>query len=87
MHSTTVSGRVSDSRGRPLGDTRVSFESGPVPLPDIAALTNDRGEFSLSVPVAGVYQIGCVAEGFARATVSVNVPPGQDVRQEIRLKR
>jgi hypothetical protein len=52
---------------------RVYFVSGPGPLPDIAALTNEEGRFILSAPSAGAYMIECNADGFTTEVVGVNV--------------
>jgi hypothetical protein len=82
-----VSGTVRDPRGNPVAQARVYFTSGPVSLPDIAALTNSDGAFSLSAPTAGTYHIECTAEGFARGAAIVTVTAGQNARLEIWLKR
>ena len=37
---TTIAGVVVDPRGNPVEEARVYFVEGPVPLPDIAALTD-----------------------------------------------
>lgn len=49
-------------------------------------LTDSAGSFTLSAPVAGTYQIGCTADGFAPATVSVAVKQGQKATVELVLK-
>ena len=82
-----ISGRVQTINGQAVAEAQVYFTSGPAALPDIAALTDTSGRFSLSVPVAGIYQIGCTADGFVSTTVSVNVKTGQDVKIEISLKK
>jgi hypothetical protein len=84
-NQSIISATVLDFKGQPVADARAYFIDGPVPLPDIATLTDDGGKFSLTAPAAGTYQIECSAEGFANAIVTVNVSNGQDVRVEIRL--
>jgi carboxypeptidase family protein len=81
-----ISGTVRDPGGNPVAEARVYFTGGPVPLPDIAALTNGNGAFSLSAPSTGTYHLGCAAEGFAPGAATVTVTAGQDVRLEIWLK-
>ena len=81
-----ISGVVRDSNGNPIAQARVYFTNGPVPLPDIAALTNKNGAFSLSAPVAGSYTIACAAEGFAPTVVTVAVSDNKDTHLEIRLR-
>ena len=82
-----ISGFVGDSAGKPVTGARVYFTGGPVPLPDIAALTDGGGAFSLSVPSAGIYEIECNADGFAPEAVTVALAPGQTAHLDIRLKR
>ena len=84
---SVISGTVLDPDGRPVSDARVYFIEGPVPLPDIAILTDRNGEFILTAPAAGTYTIGCTANGFESTSVTVNVKRGQDVQIEIKLKR
>jgi hypothetical protein len=68
-----IAGRVRDAHGQPVPAARVFFVSGPTALPDIAALTDDRGAFSLSVPVAGRYEIRAVSDPLGSATATVEV--------------
>ena len=73
------------SNGEPIAEARVFFASTPTATPDIAALTNDRGEFALSAPVPGEYAIEVAAEGFAPEGVVVEVAEDADAEAEIRL--
>lgn len=82
-----IAGIVRESNGKPVGGARVYFISGPVPLPEIAVLTDNKGTFSLSAPAVGTYEIGCTADEFTTATVTVKVIKGQDAKVEIRLQR
>lgn len=86
-NQSVISGIVSDPKGQPVEMARVYFMDGPVPLPDIAALTGSGGEFSLSAPATGTYHIGCTAEGFASTIVTVNVTGGQDLQVNIQLRK
>jgi hypothetical protein len=52
-----INGIVRDEAGTPTPGIVVSLTSGPVALPDIAALTGVRGEFALSAPVSGEYVV------------------------------
>lgn len=83
---SVVAGRVSKTGGQPVAQARVYWMSGPVSLPDIVTLTDEAGKFSLSAPVGGTYQLGCTADGFAPATVTVAVKGGQNTQIEIVLK-
>ena len=68
-----VAGRVRTDDGSAIVGARIYFLSGPGPLPDVAALTDSRGAFSLGAPHTGVYKIGCTTEGYASASADVTV--------------
>ena len=82
---SVITGVVRDPHGRPVAQARVYFTDGPVPLPDIAALTDSAGAFSLAAPVPGTYRIECRVDGFAPAAITVRVAGGQTIHQELRL--
>ena len=66
--------KVRDPSGRPIANARVWIEAGPEPIPDIAALSDGRGEVVMSIPLVGRYGGVCAADGFgvSRATVEVS---------------
>jgi hypothetical protein len=64
----------------------VYFTQAPVSLPDVAALTDEKGAFSLSVPAAGAYTIEAVADGFAPTAVTITVTQDQRTQIDISLK-
>ncbi|MEV6751075.1 carboxypeptidase-like regulatory domain-containing protein [Streptomyces sp. NPDC051214] len=72
-----ITGVVRDTSGTPVTGAHVLFTEGPQPLPDIAALTDAEGRFSLVAPTAGEYRLICRADpllgpsGTAEATVRV----------------
>lgn len=70
---TIIEGVVRGSGGEALAGAGVYFVSGPVPLPDIAALSNDDGTFELTAPASGLYRVGARAEGYAPGEVEVSV--------------
>jgi len=83
-----IAGVVVDARSNPVEGARVYFMEGPVPFPDIAALTDSSGRFALSAPVSGTYQLGVASEGsagFVQEQSTVKVGEGQDPDLEIRL--
>lgn len=83
--SRTISGVVRDQQGNPIAGARVAFTAGPVSLPDIAALTDSAGRFTLSAPTRGKYTIQCIADGFAPVSVTVQVDSAQKMQVEIEL--
>ena len=91
MPAATLSGRVVDAAGRPVGGATVYVVRAPGPTPDIAALTDRDGRFVLAAPQPGRYEIGCRSEahGSATAEVSVGAARGgtaQTVEVDIRLR-
>lgn len=81
-----IHGRVLDSQGRPIPNAAVYVESAPVSLPDIAAITDEGGSFTLAVPSPGEYRIGARSDQRGRASTDVRVDAaGEDSRIELRL--
>ena len=80
-----VAGVVTDRNGKPVPAARVSFAAGPVALPDVAALTDSRGAFTLSAPAPGNYTVHCVADGYEPRSHRVDVRSGERVEVHCRL--
>ena len=78
-----ISGEVT-AGGRAVADARVYIVDGPGSFSDIAALTDPQGRFSLTAPQEGSYKVTCVAEGFAPATVTVEIPARSALRIDLR---
>jgi hypothetical protein len=78
-----ISGTVHDAEQRPIAEARVYFTGGPSPFPDIAALTDKAGRFSLSVPAPGTYTLECSADGYATAAKSIEVTGSQEIELEL----
>jgi hypothetical protein len=69
-----IEGRAHLADNSPVVEARVFFATAPVPLPDIATLTDEDGRFSLHAPAPGTYELVCHADGFDPATVTIDVP-------------
>ena len=82
-----VAGRARTAGGSAIAGARIYFLAGPGPLPDVAALTDGTGAFSLSVPYAGPYTIGCSAEGYVSETLDVPVIESSGRSIEFVMKR
>jgi hypothetical protein len=80
-----ISGTVRDAAGRLIAEARVYFASGPGSFPDIAALTDARGTFSLAAPLPGSYEVECAAGGYRTTRIGVTVARGQSVRADFTL--
>ena len=72
--ASIISGKVLDGHRKAISDARVFFSAGPGYFPDIAALTNQKGEFSLPAPVEGLYTVEVAADGFRQKKIVVNIP-------------
>lgn len=77
MAGTIIRGTVRSRSGEPIVEARVYITKAPVSMPDIAALTNEQGEFSLHGPVPGSYHLECTAEGFLQESRTIVVEEGQ----------
>lgn len=83
-----IAGTVLTTTGQPVAEARAYYVAGPVPLPDIAALTDAAGRFFLEAPAPGSYRLECAAEGFESAVaVAEVVEAGREVGVEITLRR
>ena len=80
-----VAGVVRGPDGQQLPLARVFIARSPVPVPDVAALTDAEGRFTLSLPATGSYEVACVAEGYAPSSAIVEVADEQELRLELRL--
>ena len=85
MAAHRISGTVRDPQGKPVAQARVYFTSAPVSLPDIAALTDDHGAFTLAVPVPGDYTIAAASDAHPPASVKVTVGDAPEIQVVIRL--
>ena len=84
---SVISGVVRSPDGKPVANARVYFTAGPGPLPEIAALTDSKGAFSLTAPAPGEYVIESAADEFGARSSTVKVKGGEQVRLDLQLKR
>lgn len=82
-----IFGFVKDRNGNPVPQARVSFTAGPVALPDISALTDTKGSFTLSAPVPGEYIIEVVSDEFVRKKEKITVESNQEKHIDITLSQ
>lgn len=71
-----VRGQVRGADGRPVAGARVVITASPVPVPEIAAVTDAEGRFTLGAPAPGDYAFTAHADDVSGepATGSVRVP-------------
>jgi hypothetical protein len=70
----------------PVQGASVAITEGPE-HPDLAALTNAQGHFSLGNLLPGNYRLAVNKAGYSRSTIPVRVLPGQTARVSVRLDR
>ena len=83
---SVISGVVRGPHGKPIPNARVYFTSGPVPLPEIAAITDDKGQFSLTAPAPGEYVIEGATDEFAPRSATVKVKGTASLRVDLPLR-
>ena len=72
--SQIVQGKVADTAGQPVVEAVVAA-SGPG-VPEIAAITNESGEYIWSLPV-GTFTLTVIKEGFESQSSTVTLTSGQ----------
>jgi hypothetical protein len=72
----TIRGTVLTRRHEPLSEATVAISGGPM-HPDIAALTDEQGQFLLSNLQPGEYRLTAHAGGHASQTKNVAVTPNE----------
>ena len=82
----SIIGTVLDAAGRPVAGARVYVKTSPVPVPDVAILTDAQGSFRLTAPSAGNYVIGASSDASGSGAVTVTVG-SQDGTVQISLDR
>lgn len=73
-----IHGAVTDPSGQPVPGAVVMVAAAPVPVPDIAALTDAEGRFSIIVPAPGSYRL--LVRG-AHASSEILVACGEEDRE------
>ena len=84
---TVISGTVQGPGNKPVAGARVYFTDGPVAFPEIAALTDDNGRYSLTAPAPGEYVVACAADDLAGKSRTVKVKGGKGVVLDFQLER
>ena len=83
---SVISGVVRSPDGKPVSNARVYFTAGPVALPDIAALTDENGRFTLTAPAPGEYVIESSTDEYGARSSKVKVKGGEQVNLDLKMK-
>ena len=70
--AATIDGIVRGAGGVPIEGARVMITRAPASFPDIAALTQGDGRFSLPTAGSGEHEIVVVADGYDEAHLAVD---------------
>ena len=68
-----IEGKILSLTGPPVAGASVFISQASVSVQDIAQLSNEQGEFLISVPSEGEYTIQAAAPGFESASVTVHI--------------
>jgi hypothetical protein len=78
-----VRGVVRSAQGDPLEWVVVLFVTAPGEVPDIAAVTNDRGEFALTAHHEGPHRLGFRGEDHGYREIDIDVHDDIDLEVEL----
>jgi hypothetical protein len=85
--TSLIRGTAEDPAGRPIPHARAYVVSGPGAFPDVAAVADEHGRFTLAAPAPGTYVVGCSADAFESTQAAVEVAPSGETHLRIRLNR
>jgi hypothetical protein len=85
QNTKIIYGTVKDESGKPISNAVVSFVTAPVPLPDIAALTDTNGNFTLSTAMEGDYIINVNSDKHKEMSIRVTLDDKQKKQIEVSL--
>lgn len=84
MQTYSIEGIVTDRSGLPMPGVMVAIVDGTSSYPDIAAMTNNKGEFSFGPLNNGEYTVQAFREGLSKqAKASIK---NENVKMTIRLE-
>jgi uncharacterized GH25 family protein len=82
-----IRGHVVDPQGHPVAEAAVYVVSAPVSMPDIAQLTDEKGQFTMSVPKVGRYTLGFRSEAWGSTQTDIEVSSEEPVAIEVQFKQ
>lgn len=70
-----------------MAEAAVYVVSAPMSMPDIAQLTDENGQFTMSVPRLGRYTLGFRCEAWGSTQTDIEVSSEELVSIEVRFRR
>ena len=80
-----IVGVVRDADGKPIPHAALALVAGPGPIIEIAALTNERGEYEWTDLAAGEWTLAANADSFKPKQLTVRVTGGQTAQLDFTL--
>lgn len=84
--TASITGRVIGSDGRPVQGAAVYIAGGPAAIPDIAAETDEHGEFAFDGLQPGTWEIRASASGGRNGSAIAEVKSPVAVQVTIRVR-
>lgn len=81
---TRIYGRVIDSQGAPIRGAAITIPRGTSPVPERAALTDDKGNYSWML-LPGIYTVQVNATGYNAAQADANTQQKPEVELNFTL--
>jgi hypothetical protein len=82
-----IRGHVVDPQGHPVAEVAVYVVSAPTSMPDIAQLTDEKGQFTMSVPRLGRYTLGFRSEAWGSTQAEIEISSEEPVTIEVQFRR
>ena len=83
--TSLIRGQVLNARDQPVAGARVSWAQAPVPVPDMALLTDASGRFALAAPAPGHYTLRCDSDQQGSVELALQAT-GQALQVTLKLK-
>lgn len=84
--SSLIEGQVLDARGHPVAGARISWVQAPVPMPDVAMLSDTQGRFTVAAPAKGAYTLRCDSDTRGSVQQALQAT-GQPLQVTLKLPR
>jgi len=81
-----VRGKVIGPNGEPVREASIYFVSAPVNMPDVAQLTDDQGQFTLSLSAKGQYVLGVSSDEWETTQTPIEIHGDEPLDVDIHMR-
>lgn len=81
-----VRGKVIGPNGEPVREASIYFVSAPVNMPDVAQLTDDEGQFTLSLSAKGQYVLGVSSDEWETTQTPIEIHGDEPLDVDIHMR-